>query len=298
MKVSIVTVNFNQPKVTEELLATIPLTDDIEVIVVDNGSDTDPTPLWKVKYPAIKFIRSDDNLGFAGGNNIGIKEAKGEYLFLVNNDTEFTPGLIETLAGVLNKHPDAGMVSPKIKYYSDKELIQYAGYTPLNYYTCRNSCIGLRETDNGQYDHITIPTAYCHGSAMMVRKEAIEKAGLMNENFFLYYEELDWAEHIKRAGYQAWVCTEALIYHKESVSVGKKSRLKEYFMNRNRILFMRRNAPLFKKLVFYFYFLLMVVPRNVVNYLEAKNYNFISALFRAIWWNITHNKDSKNLGYR
>ena len=164
---------------------------------------------------------------------------------------------------MLDTHPEAGMVSPKIKYFYNKGLIQYAGYTPLNYFTCRNSCIGLREKDEGQYDHISAPTAYCHGSAMMVRKAAVEKGGLMNENFFLYYEELDWCEHIKRAGYKAWVCTEALIYHKESVSVGKKSRLKEYFMNRNRILFIRRNAPYFKRFVFYFYFMLTVFPRNI-----------------------------------
>jgi len=298
MKVSIVTVNFNQPQVTEELLATIPAMKDIEVIVVDNGSEKNVTPQLQLKYPTVKFIRSEKNLGFAGGNNLGIQQAAGDYLFLVNNDTEFTPGLIETLSEVLDKHPEVGMISPKIKYFYNKGMIQYAGYTPLNYYTGRNSCIGLREDDNGQYDHITAPTAYCHGAAMMVRKTAIEKAGMMNENFFLYYEELDWGEHIKRAGYQAWVCTEALIYHKESVSVGKNSRLKEYFMNRNRILFIRRNAPFFKKIIFYLYFILMVVPRNVIKYIKAKNYNYIPTLIQAVWWNLTHNKNSKNLGYR
>ena len=95
----------------------------------------------------------------------------------------------------------------------------------------------------------------------------------MTENFFLYYEEMDWNEHIKRAGYEAWVNTNALIYHKESVSVGQGSPLKEYFMNRNRILFIRRNAPLNKALVFYVYFMLMVVPRNVLSYIKQKNYN-------------------------
>jgi len=298
MKVSIVTINFNQPKVTEELLATIPAAGDVEVIVVDNGSDTDHTAEWRIKYPSIQFIRSEKNLGFAGGNNIGLRAAKGDYLFLVNNDTEFTPGLVQQLTSVLDSHPEAGMVSPKIKYFYNKNLIQYAGYTPLNFYTGRNSCIGQLEEDKGQYDNYTGPTAYCHGAAMMVRKEAIEKAGLMTENFFLYYEELDWCEHIKRAGYQAWVCTGALIYHKESVSVGKKSRLKEYFMNRNRILFIRRNAPMLKKPIFYLYFLTFVVPRNLVSYAKAKNYDYISTLFSAVWWNVTNNKNSKNLGYR
>jgi len=298
MKVSVITVNFNQPAVTEELLASIPLTDtELEIIVVDNGSEKDNTPQWQIKYPTVRFIRSDKNLGFAGGNNLGIKAAAGEYLFLVNNDTEFTPGLVDKLADVLNEHPDAGMVSPMIKYFSDKNIIQYAGYTPISYYTCRNTCIGLREKDTGQYDNIASPTAYCHGAAMMIKKEAIDKAGLMNEDFFLYYEEVDWCEHIKRAGYEAWVCTSAVIYHKESVSVGKKSKLKEYFMNRNRMLFIRRNAPLFKQLIFYPYFILLVVPRNIVEYIKDKNYEFIPMLLKAVWWNIVNTKNSKNLGY-
>ena len=297
-KVSIISVNYNQPKVTEELLQSIPASyPNLEIIIVDNGSKTDLPTAWQAKYPAVKFIRSENNLGFAGGNNFGIKEATGDYLFLVNNDTELTAGLIEKLVDVMDANPEVGMISPKIKYFNDKSLIQYAGYTPINYYTCRNSCIGLREKDTGQYDNITGPTAYCHGAAMMIKKEAIEKAGLMNENFFLYYEEVDWCERIKRAGYQAWVCTDAVIYHKESISVGKGSKLKEYFMNRNRILFIRRNAPFFKKIIFYGYFILLVTPRNMVAYVKNKNYNFIPMLFKAIWWNITHAKNSKNLGY-
>jgi GT2 family glycosyltransferase len=297
-KVSIITVNFNQPRVTEELLKSIPDTyTNIEVIVVDNGSNGNLSTEWQSNYPEVKFIRSERNLGFAGGNNLGIKNATGDYLFFVNNDTEFTADLVAQLVSVFDKNPSVGILSPKIKYYSNKMLIQYAGYTPMNYYTCRNRCIGLRETDNGQYDNITAPTAYCHGAAMMVRKDAIEKAGMMNENFFLYYEEVDWCEHIKKAGYEAWVCTDALIYHKESVSVGKKSKLKEYFMNRNRILFIRRNAPAFNRIVFYFYFTLLVTPRNLLSYIKDKNYTFIPFLFKAIWWNLTHNRNSKNLGY-
>jgi len=297
-KVSIITVNFNQPGVTEELLQSIPNSySNLEIIVVDNGSKADISTIWQEKYPNVRFIRSERNLGFAGGNNVGIKEATGDYLFLVNNDTEFTSGLIETLVDVMQANPNVGMISPKIKYFTDKSLIQYAGYTPMNYYTCRNSCIGLREKDTGQYDHITGPTAYCHGAAMMLRKAAVEKAGAMNENFFLYYEEVDWCEHIKRAGFEAWICTDAVIYHKESVSVGKKSKLKEYFMNRNRILFIRRNAPFLKMIIFYFYFILLVVPRNVLAYVRNKNYGFIAMLFKAIWWNFTHTKNSSSLGY-
>ncbi len=136
-QVSIITVNFNQPKVTEELLQSIAATyANLEIIVIDNGSKADIPADWQSKYPGVKFIRSEQNLGFAGGNNLGIKEATGNYLFLVNNDTEFTPGLVEKLVGEMDANPMIGMISPKIKYFSDKSLIQYAGYTPMNYYTC------------------------------------------------------------------------------------------------------------------------------------------------------------------
>ncbi|RYD92873.1 MAG: glycosyltransferase family 2 protein [Sphingobacteriales bacterium] len=299
-KVSIITVNFNQSLVTEQLLTSISKTNsykDIEIIVVDNGSTINSVPEWTVKYPGMVFIRSDKNLGFAGGNNIGITPATGEYLFLVNNDTEFTPGLIETLVKVLDEQPNVGMVCPKIRYFDQPNMLQYMGFTDMNYYTARNNSIGQFEEDKGQYDNLTGPTGYAHGAAMMIKRECIEKAGLMAENFFLYYEELDWCDRIKKAGYQIWLVTAALIYHKESVSVGKVSALKEYFMNRNRILFIRRNAPPLARLVFYVFFILVVTPRNIIKYIATGHADFIKWLFKAIWWNITQSKNSTYLGY-
>lgn len=298
--VSIITVNFNQSFVTEELLSSISTTNtypNIEIIVVDNGSKTNNVPEWQIKHPGIKFIRSEINLGFAGGNNLGVKEATGKYLFFVNNDTEFTPQLINLLVATLDEHPEIGMISPKLKYFDKPDMIQYAGYTPMNYYTCRNHCIGQSETDQGQYDNITAPTGYIHGAAMMVRREAIEKAGLMAENFFLYYEEFDWCDRIKKTGYEVWVDTRAMIYHKESISVGKATGLKEYFMNRNRILFIRRNAPLPARLFFYAYFVCMVTPRNILSYITKGYKGFTALLLKAIWWNVTQPTDSKKLGY-
>src|SRR5438067_2142942 len=113
-KVSVITVNFNQPQVTEELLNSITATyQNIEVIVVDNGSKTNPVPRWEIRFPAVKFIRSATNIGFAGGNNLGIINATGDYLFLVNNDTEFTSGLVEQLVKALDENQHAGMISPK-----------------------------------------------------------------------------------------------------------------------------------------------------------------------------------------
>ena len=298
--VSIITVNFNQGLVTEQLLSSISLTNtypNIEIIVVDNGSKVNDVPQWQIKYPDVKFVRSDINLGFAGGNNLGVKQAIGKHLFFVNNDTEFTAGLIQTLVNILMDHSEVGMVSPKIRYFDEPDTLQYVGFTPMNYYTARNYCIGQFEVDKGQYDDKTGPTGYAHGAAMMIKTEAIEKAGLMAENFFLYYEEMDWCDHIKKAGYQVWVEPKALIYHKESVSVGKASALKEYFMNRNRILFIRRNAPLQAKFIFYIYFIGLVAPRNILSYIKKGYHGFTKQLLNAIWWNITETVDSNKLGY-
>jgi len=300
-KVSIVTVNFNHSHITEELLQSIADNNtyqNLEIIVVDNASKINPVPDWKNKYPAITFIRSEENTGFAGGNNIGIKAATGDYLFLINNDTEITENLIETLVETLDTHPKVGMVSPKIRYFDQPDMLQYAGYTPMNYFTARNSCIGQFEKDNHQYDSVTGITGFVHGAAMMVKREAINKAGLMAENFFLYYEEMDWCDRLKRAGYEAWVNMQALIYHKESISVGKKSALKEYYMNRNRILFTRRNANAFQRIVFYFHFTLFVSPRNILAYIKNGDNGFIKQLLNAIWWNVTNSKDSTYLGFK
>jgi len=299
-KISVITVNFNQPEITEVFIASMFDTgnaDGCELIVVDNGSRENHVPEWRRRYPLVKFIRSEKNLGFAGGNNLAIKEAEGEYLFLINNDTEFTPGLIASLAQTLDDHLEVGMVSPKIRYYHQPELLQYAGFTPMNYYTCRNSCIGQFEEDNGQYDLLSGETAFVHGAAMMVRRAALEKAGLMSEVYFLYYEEMDWCERMRKAGYKMWINLQALVYHKESVSVGGRSFLKEYFMNRNRLLFIRRNCSLPTQIVFWLYFTFVVGLRNIINYIVNRQFNYTRAFMRALAWNFTNNRNSLRLGY-
>ncbi len=285
--ISIITVNYNQPEATIALLKSIETHYPkalIEVILVDNGSKEDGRLFFIKERNDLVYIRSEVNLGFAGGNNLGIKQAKGDFLFLVNNDTEFTAGLLETLTSTLNAKPEIGIISPKILYFDEPDVIQYAGFTEMNLYTCRNACIGQFEKDKGQYDGRVTQTGFAHGAAMMITRKALELAGPMAENFFLYFEEMDWCERIKRAGLKVYVDTRATLYHKESLSVGKNSALKEYFMNRNRILF-------------YAYFGAFVVPRNILKYLKEGNKKYISILFRAVFWNVNHNTSSLVLGY-
>jgi GT2 family glycosyltransferase len=297
--ISIITVNYNQADATIALLKSIYAYYSnaiLEIIVVDNGSAVNCGQLFLKENKDIIFIRSETNLGFAGGNNLGIDAAKGDLLFFVNNDTEFTPNLLETLTASIYGNPDIGIISPKILYFDQPDIIQYAGFTNMNYYTCRNHCIGQYEKDNGQYNRLQ-ETGFAHGAAMMVSRKALKAAGPMAENFFLYYEEMDWCDRIKRAGFKVYVDPNATIFHKESLSVGKNSALKEYFMNRNRMLFIRRNAQTLQQMFFFIYFMIFVVPRNILKYLREGNKSYISILFRAIRWNIFNNTSSPNLGY-
>ncbi len=284
--VSIITVNYNEAGVTCELLASIEQLAyaNYEVIVVDNGSKQNPEQAIKSQYPDTVFIASKKNLGFAGGNNLGIAAAKGDYLFFVNNDTELKPDVLTVLVQRFKSLPQAGLICPKINFYEPPNLIQYVGSTPINPYTARNGTIGYLEEDKGQYQQLT-ETPYAHGAAMMVSREVINKVGKMPENFFLYYEELDWCEQMKRAGFKLYVDPSTSIYHKESYTIGRLSTLKTYYLTRNRILFMRRNATRFQLAIFTLFLTFITIPKNVLMYLLRLEISHIKAFLKGVCWN-------------
>jgi GT2 family glycosyltransferase len=296
--VSIITVNFNQTEVTCALLDSIRRQDyrNVEIFVVDNGSRENPALVFLEKYPEVKFIRSEQNLGFAGGNNLAVKQAKGDFIFFVNNDAELTGGCIERLLALFGQVPDLGIVSPLIcyapsvertdSYKNDKKggIIQYAGMTWVNPLTGRNKTIGNKEMDKGQFIEPQ-PTAYAHGAAMMISRRVLEQVGLMDEGFFLYYEELDWCERIRRAGFSVWVEPHACVYHKESLTVAKLGALKTYYLNRNRVWFMRRNYGGWRLAVFFVFLFLVTIPKNVLLYLLRGETENLKAFLRGVWWN-------------
>lgn len=288
--VSIITINYNQLAQTIEFVKLIKMNSykNIEIIVVDNASEERPDKLER-NFPDISVIRSNTNLGFAGGNNLGIKASNGEFLFFVNNDVYIDNGAIESLLNRLHTNPEAGMASPKIKFYSHPEIIQYAGFNKINKWTGRNSAIGNKQKDNGQFNQ-PCETYYAHGAAMMVKREAIEKAGLMPEIFFLYYEEVDWCNRIKEQGYKIFYEPRAVVYHKESLSIGKGSVLKTYYLNRNRILFMRRNINGLNFFLFTIFTLLFSIPKNTLKYLIYNKVDHLKAYISAIIWNLKNLK--------
>lgn len=289
--ISIITVNYNGCAHTLDLLRSARQLSykNTEVIVVDNAS-SESVDAIEEQYPEAVLIRSKINLGFAGGNNVGIRAAKGAYLYLVNNDTVLPEHALEPLLLSAQQHEDAGIICPKILYYDDPGTIQYAGYTAIHPITIRNKGIGYQEKDKGQYDKPTI-TALAHGAAMFIPKTVAQKTGLMAEQFFLYYEEIDYAERIKRVGYKILYEPGSTILHKESMSVGKESVLKAYYMSRNRLLYLRRNVswPLF--FVSLLYCTMIALPKNVTFYAVSGQWKHATAYIRGFWWNCMHFKN-------
>lgn len=300
-RTSIITVNFNQPKVTIDFLQSVRLHTDlstVEVILVDNGSAENHEAAFLSAYPEIVYIRSEANLGFAGGNNLGIQVATGDYLLLLNNDTEITANLITQLSAELDANEDIGMISPLLLYFDSPDVIQYAGFTEMNYLTCRNAGIGSMDINTGQYDQDSRETAFCHGAAMMCRRADLKTVGLMEEQFFLYYEELDWCEKFRRAGKKIWFTGKTKVFHKESMSVGKESIIKTYFMTRNRMLFIRRNTGFINTLFFSIYYIGLACPKQILLYAKKGRMDLVKWVFRGIGWNFSNGTNSKKLGFK
>jgi GT2 family glycosyltransferase len=292
--ISIITVDYNGHDMTLELLQSIDNQSykNIELFVVDNASRAEYSAFYSKHYPSVFYIRSDKNLGFAGGNNLAVKQAKGDFLFFINNDAEITEGCLQKLVALFEQNPNLGIVSPLLLYHNESknrgnDLIQYAGTTRVHPITARNRTIGEKEWDTGQYTEAK-PTAYAHGAAMMVKREIIENIGTMFEDFFLYYEELDWCERIRKAGYDIYIEPNARVYHKESASVQKISGLKAYYLNRNRIYFMRRNFGGFNLMLFSLFLAFVTVPKNILVLILRGEFNNAKQFLKAVWWNIIH----------
>ena len=267
---------------TIALIESVPFNENMEVIVVDNASKNQEADTIAQRYPQIKVIRSERNLGFAGGNNVGIQAARGKYLFLINNDTIFKEFNIQALIGRMESTPAIGIVCPKIRFAWDNTPLQFGGYSKLSRITVRNHAIGCNEDDRGQYE-IAHPTPYAHGAAMMILRDAIEKVGLMPECYFLYYEELDWSMMFTRAGYQIWYEPKCTIYHKESQSTGQGSPLRTYYLTRNRLLLVQRNPQEFNKTLAYIYLICIVALRDILKYTFMGRFGLLKATVRALW---------------
>lgn len=286
-ELSFITINYNGRNDTTALIRS--LRDVIrsvewEVVVVDNGSLDDELAEIHSTFgddPRIRYVQSQSNLGFAGGNNLGIRYATGRYLMLINNDTFVEEDHFRELLQRIEGNGCIGAVSPKLRYAVGERRIQYAGFTDLSVITLRNSGIGCGDADEGQYDEAR-QTAFAHGAALLFPRSTLERAGWMSEDYFLYYEEMDWSMQIRRAGLQIWYEPVQTVFHKESQTTGQASPVKAFYMTRNRLLFARRNRPAPTRWLCYAYLTAVALLRDIPAALLHRRNDLASATLRGL----------------
>lgn len=264
--VSIIILTTNALKLTTEQLMDVAKLDTVgieaECIVVDNGStDGTESALINYKLPnmAFRFVQNGTNLGFAGGNNKGIEDAlkrNPDYVILLNNDLILKNDLVKSLVNYMESHTEVGLASPKMYFakgfefhkekYSEREkgnVIWYAGglIDRKNVYTSHR---GVDEVDHGQYDEI-IETDMANGAAVIISLNLFKKIGLFDSSFFLYWEDADFSERARRAGFKVIYYPKTHIWHKVSASTGGSgSSTNDYFLTRNRYYFSIRYSTL------------------------------------------------------
>ena len=239
-----------------------------KTLVVDNASHDGTGKAVSDEFPDVDYILNENNLRFSGGNNVGIRhalESGAEYIMLLNNDTIVDNDFLTRLVEVAQEDQDVGMAGPKIYYHRDPKRIWYAG-GKIEWWKGAISHIGVREIDKGQYDR-TAETDYITGCCVLVKRNVIEKIGMLDDAFYIYGEDADWSVRASRAGYRLMYVHSSMIWHKVSVSTGGHfSWFKNWNKLKSQMRLLGRYAP------WYYWF---TIPIGMVlsvgsSYLRAK----------------------------
>jgi len=221
--------------------------DDLSTIVVDNASSDGLVEAVRERFPHVELICSERNLGFAGGNNLGLRaahEAGADYLLILNNDTVVDPGAVRELVAEAERRPDAGALCPLIYYMDPPDRIWYAGagFDPRRGHNGRHT--GYRERDDGQYDGVR-ETGRATGAAILVPRAIIDEVGYLDERLFLHVEDVEWSLRIRAAGYRVLMVPRARVWHRVSVTTGgEHSPAVAYYAVRNTLAVSSWHAPL------------------------------------------------------
>lgn len=242
--VHIILLNWNQRQLTAECLdslrsVTYPA---FRVLLVDNCSSDDSVSYIREHYPEVTVLENQDNMGYSEGNNIGIRYAlreSAEYIMLLNNDTVVDPQVVTDLISVAESDPAAGIVTPKIYYYDDPQRIWCAGASV----DVRNGSTTRLQAEEIDLDKEVEPyeVDFASGCAMCLKRAVIEKIGVMDPRFFIYYDETDWCVRAHSAGWKVLYVPSGRIWHKVSAAMGTTSPATDYYMNRNLLLFLAKN---------------------------------------------------------
>ncbi|MCU1255204.1 MAG: putative glycosyltransferase (family 2) [Candidatus Angelobacter sp.] len=248
-RVSIVILNWNSYDVTLDCLLSLRKIDygNFEVVLVDNGSVDDSPAKLLQNAPEIRLIRNETNLGFAGGCNVGMRDAlrRGtDYVLLLNNDTIVAPDFLSQLVSVAESDAKIGAVSPKILFFDHPDRLNYAGGEHRRW-RLFPKMIGLRHLDDGRFDKIR-EVSFLTGCAFLIKADVVRRIGLLEEVYFHFYEDIEWSLRALKAGYKEMYVPTAVIWHKEHYVTNKNqgNGFIEFYLARNSIIFVRKHVPL------------------------------------------------------
>jgi len=242
-RIGVILVNWNRAADTLRCLASVLASayDNYEVVVVDNASGDGSAEAIEAAQPGLTLLRNPVNAGFAGGNNLGIRHclARGaDYVFLLNNDAVVDPSALSALAAAAAAHPQVGFLGAKICALEDRRVVLSAGGVLRDGW--QPAHCGMGEADAGQPAE---PAAvdYLSGAALLAGRRAVETIGLLDEDFFLYYEDVEWAYRARRAGFQVWIVPAARVYHPDTRRRDQDSAVVTYYAARNSLLFAKKH---------------------------------------------------------
>ena len=243
MKLAAVVLNWNGG---DDTLAALESLDGVETICVDNGSDDGSPDAIAARFPAVELIRTGVNLGFSGGNNVGIRRAHArgaDSVLLLNNDAVADRELPAALSAAATARPDAGVLACKVFFADPPDVLMYAGgrvNLRLGYWGRQD---GFGQRDDGRFDSLR-DVDRATGAAMAVSRVAIERAGLLDESLFAYAEDTEWCLRIRAAGFAIVFVPDAKVWHVGSASTGGlRSPTSIYYDTRNMITVAERHDP-------------------------------------------------------
>ena len=268
-KVSIILLNWNGKQDTLECIESLYQISysNYEIILIDNGSIDGSVEFFKEKYPEIEIIQNNENLGFAEGNNVGIRSVipRGtDYILLQNNDTIVDSRFLDELVKAIENDKAVGIVGPTVYYYSSPKKIQSAGAKIL-WYIGRSRHLRKNKFDDGNLGNIK-EVDYIPGCSLLAKSELFSKVGYLNKSYFAYWEESEWCIRVKKAGYKILYVPQAKIWHKGGSTSSKISGFSEYHMTRNMFWFMKQNATTKQYISFLLFFFGLEVWFSFLNY--------------------------------
>jgi GT2 family glycosyltransferase len=295
--ISIIIVHYNTPKDTKECVESLLKIEtknfDYNIIVVDNASKDLYSIPKSFPQHKIELIRSEANLGFTGGNNLGISHAtrkyNSDYYLLINSDTYVEPNFLLKLYQKMLANPQAGMASPKIYFAKNYEfhkksyprhqkgkILWYAGGS-IDWLNILAFHRGIDELDRGHFDSQKT-SDFATGCCVLVKRDIIERVGIFDKKYFLYFEDVDWSIRAIKKGFEILFVAQSVIWHKNAGSSdGSGSNIHIYYQNRNRYLFALKSASTRAKITIFKLLLRKLFKGNIVEKQAA--FDFILGRF-------------------